>query len=116
MFLFVKDQGDYVIYGAISIVAGVGSNLLNFLKLSEIIDLHPMGHYNLRRHWKAIMVFFMMSVATTIYTNLDTVMLGFMKNDAEVGYYTAAVKVKTILAWIFCDCIEYCFTARVSSY
>ena len=30
-------------------------------------------------------------------TNLDTVMLGFMTTDTEVGYYNAAVKIKTIL-------------------
>ena len=115
MFLLVKDQGDYVIYGAISIVAGVGSNLLNFLKLPEIIDLHPVGHYNLRRHWKVIMVFFMMSVATTIYTNLDTVMLGFMKNDTEVGYYTASVKVKIILV-SFVTALSTVLLPRVSYY
>lgn len=38
-----------------------------------------------------------MSVATTIYTNLDNVMLGFMKTNEDVGYYTAAVKIKNIL-------------------
>lgn len=38
-----------------------------------------------------------MSVATTVYTNLDTAMLGFMKTDTDVGYYSAAVKIKTIL-------------------
>lgn len=38
MFLFVKSEKDYVIYGAITIVAGVGSNFLNFLKLPEILD------------------------------------------------------------------------------
>ena len=32
-----------------------------------------------------------------IYTNLDTVMLGFMTNSAQVGYYNAAVKMKNIL-------------------
>ena len=38
-----------------------------------------------------------MSCATTIYTNLDTVMLGFMTTDTDVGYYNAAVKIKVIL-------------------
>lgn len=38
-----------------------------------------------------------MSVATTVYTNLDTVMLGVMKNNEVVGYYNAAIKIKTIL-------------------
>ena len=93
MFILVRDKEDYVIYAAITIVAGVGSNILNFFYLRNYIDLHPVGHYHIRRHLKAVIVFFLMSVATTIYTNLDTVMLGFMKNDAEVGYYTAAVKV-----------------------
>ena len=51
-------------------------------------------------HLKAVAVFFAMSCATTIYTHLDTVMLGFMKTDADVGYYNAAVKIKTILVSI----------------
>lgn len=46
---------------------------------------------------KPIIIFFAMSCATTIYTNLDTVMLGFMKTDTDVGYYNAAVKIKTVL-------------------
>ena len=49
---------------------------------------------------KAILVFFAMSCATTIYTNMDTVMLGFMKSDEEVGYYNAAVKMKVVLVGV----------------
>lgn len=37
-----------------------------------------------------------MTVATTIYTNLDMVMLGIMKNDYEAGIYDAAAKIKTL--------------------
>ena len=37
------------------------------------------------------------SCASYVYTNLDVVMLGFMKGDRDVGYYNAAIKVKTIL-------------------
>ena len=97
MFLFVKSKQDYVIYGAVSLLAGAGSNLLNLLKLRSYIALRPVGGYCFARHIKPIMVFFLMSVATTVYTNLDTVMLGFMKTDIDVGYYSAAVKVKNIL-------------------
>lgn len=115
MFILVRDKEDYVIYAAITIVAGVGSNILNFFYLRNYIDLHPVGHYHIRRHLKAVIVFFLMSVATTIYTNLDTVMLGFMKNDAEVGYYTAAVKVKTILV-SFVTALSAVLLPRVSYY
>ena len=47
---------------------------------------------NLKQHLTPIFSFFMMTVATTIYTNLDSVMLGFMKGDDAVGYYNAAIK------------------------
>ncbi len=97
MFLFVKNQDNYLIYGAITVLSGAGSYVMNFINLRRYITMRPVGHYNFRRHWKPIAIFFMMSVATTIYTNLDTVMLGFMKDDTEVGYYTAAIRIKTIL-------------------
>lgn len=54
-------------------------------------------NYNFKRHLKPIITFFAMACATTIYTNLDTVMLGFMKTNVDVGYYNAAVKIKNIL-------------------
>lgn len=53
--------------------------------------------YQFRPHLKAVIVFFAMSCATTIYTHLDTVMLGFMTTDIDVGYYNAAIKIKYIL-------------------
>ena len=38
-----------------------------------------------------------MACAATVYTNLDTLMLGFLAADADVGYYNAALKVKSVL-------------------
>lgn len=38
-----------------------------------------------------------MTIATSIYTNLDIVMLKFISGDVQTGYYTASVKIKTIV-------------------
>lgn len=100
MFLFVHEQSDYVIYGAISVFASAASNMFNFINLHRFIGMRPVGNYNFKQHLKPIFVFFAMSCATTIYTNLDTLMLGFMKTDADVGYYNAAIKIKNILVSI----------------
>ncbi len=97
MFLFVHAQKDYVIYGGISIFAASASNVLNFFNLRKYIFVKPLGGYNWKQHMKPVMVFFAMTVATTIYTNLDNVMLGFMTDDVQVGLYGAAVKIKMIL-------------------
>ena len=97
MFFLVHKQTDYVIYGGITIFAASASNILNLINVHKFINLKPVGNYNFRRHLKPVLIFFAMSCATTIYTNLDTVMLGFMTTDTDVGYYNAAVKIKVIL-------------------
>lgn len=97
MFVLVHEQKDYVIYGGISILAASASNVFNFFHAHKYVSIKPVDSYNFRQHLKPIVIFFAMSCAATIYTNLDTVMLGFMTSDAEVGYYNAAVKIKSIL-------------------
>jgi len=100
MFILIHEQSDYMIYGGISIFASSASNIFNLINAHKYIDFKPLGGYNFKRHLKPIFVFFAMSCATIIYTNLDTVMLGFMKSDVDVGYYNAAVKIKCILVSI----------------
>ena len=97
MFLLIHKKSDYLLYGGISIFAASASNIFNFINVHRFIDLRPVGNYNFKRHLKPIITFFAMACATTIYTNLDTVMLGFMKTNVDVGYYNAAVKIKNIL-------------------
>ena len=100
MFAFIHQKSDYLIYGGISIFAASASSILNFINARKHIYMRPVGGYQLRRHLKPVLIFFAMSIATTVYTNLDTVMLGFIKTDTDVGYYNAAVKIKGILVSI----------------
>lgn len=97
MFLLVRSKNDYVWYGVITIFAASASNILNFFNAHKYISLKPIGNYNFKQHLKAITIFFAMSCATTIYTNLDSAMIGFIKGVTENGYYSAAVKIKIVL-------------------
>lgn len=100
MFLLIHQKSDYIIYGGVSIFASSASNVFNFFHINKYVSLKPVKKYNIKTHLKAVAIFFAMSCATTIYTHLDTVMLGFIGTNADVGYYNAAVKVKTILVSI----------------
>ena len=97
MFLLIHDKSDYNIYGALTIFAAGASYILYFINAHKYISMKPVGGYDLMRHMKPVMIFFAMSCATTIYTHLDAVMLGFISGDAAVGYYNAAVKIKGIM-------------------
>lgn len=100
MFYLVRTPDDYVVYGGVTILASSASFLLNFIHARRYISLRPMGGYDFKPHLKAVAIFFAMACATTIYTNLDTVMLGFLKTDDDVGFYNAAVRIKSILVSI----------------
>lgn len=97
MFMLIKSKNDYVIYGAISVFASSASNLLNFFYVPKIVNLKIKTQIEPGKHLKPIFIFFAMTCATSIYLNLDTVMLGFMKTNVNVGYYSAAVKIKNCL-------------------
>ena len=97
MFLLVKNPDDYVLYGGITVLASSASYVFNFVYATRFITLKKSGCYDFGRHLKPIFRFFAMSAAISVYTNLDVVMLRFMKGNTEVGYYNAAIKVKTIL-------------------
>ena len=97
LFLLVHDGDDYVLYGAISIFASSASNIVNFINARRLIDFRPVGHYDMKRHLKPVAVFFAMACATTIYTHMDTIMLGFMLTKSDVGIYNTAVRIKTLL-------------------
>ncbi len=100
MFLFIHNQDDYIIYGIITVFASSASMVLNLINSKRYIYFKCVGDYKLRKHLKAIFVFFAIAFAASIYTNLDVLLLGFMKSDIDVGYYNAAIKVKSILVSI----------------
>ncbi|MGN8750923.1 flippase [Oscillospiraceae bacterium HCP3S3_D12] len=97
MFLMVRDKEDYAIYAGISVFASCGSSVMNLTQLHRFVSFKPTGGYDIKRHLKPVLIFFAMTCATTVYTNLDSVMLGFMATDADVGYYSVSVKIKNIL-------------------
>ena len=100
MFLLVREKDDYVVYGGITILASSASYLMNFVHARKYISMRPVGGYEFAPHLKAVAVFFAMACASTIYTNLDKVMLGIMATNTDVGYYGAAVRIKSILVSI----------------
>lgn len=115
MLMTVRSKNDCLQYGGLTILSGVGSNLFNFFHARKFISFHVQKNYNFRKHLSPIFIFFAFSVATTIYTNLDTAMLGFFKGSTEVGYYNAAVRIKDLLV-SFVTALGAVLLPRISYY
>lgn len=99
MFLLVHNPDDYIVYGSLTVLSSGGSYIMNFLNSRKILE-HKLyfGQYDLKRHIKPILTFFALSVAVSIYTSMDTVMLGFIAGDEQVAFYSLSTKIKMVLA------------------
>lgn len=97
LFIFVRAKDDYLEYAAIGVVSSVGSNICNFIHARRYISFREKVCGNLHPHIKPIFTLFAMSVAVSIYTALDTTMLGFIAGDEQVGFYTAATRINKIV-------------------
>lgn len=89
LFVFVKDKDDLFYYAAILVIANVGGNIFNFFRLRKYLLFISWKELNLWKHLKPALRIFVLNLMISIYVNLDSIMLGFLKNGQAVGFYTA---------------------------
>lgn len=97
MFLLVRDSDDVIPYAMAGLFASSGSYILNFLHVRKYVSFRHLKRYEIRKHLRPILLLFAMAVSIELYTVLDSTMLGFLKGDAAVGRYTAAVKINRMV-------------------
>lgn len=99
LFIFVKSKTDLLYYGCYTVFGVLGGNIFNFFRLRKYIHRENIifSELHIKRHIKPVLKVFSFSVVTSIYLQLNTVLLGFLKNALAVGYFTAATKVMQML-------------------
>lgn len=98
LFIFVKDCGDLLIYGVIVVGSTVGNNFINFVHLRKHVDfgLFSLRRLGIKRHVKPALEIFAFNLITSLYLQLNSIMLGFMSGEEQVGFYTAGTKIPGI--------------------
>lgn len=99
LFIFVRTPNDVLWYAAYTVLGSIGNYILNFVRLRKYLDFKAVAFRELDpwRHFKPAMDIFAFNLVSSIYLNLDTIMLGFLKDSISVGYYTAATKLSHII-------------------
>lgn len=105
LFVLVKDQNDALQYALLTVANSGLICISNWFYCRRYIQVKLTKSIELKRHIKPILTIFANSVATTIYVNADTTMIGLLSGDYYVGLYALAVKIynviKTMLAAIY---------------
>lgn len=115
MLLFLKKPSDYLTYAVVLILPTVGDKVFNFIYVFRDISWRSRKSLELRRHIKSLIFVFGVILSATIYTLLDTTMLGMMRGDEETGLYAASMNVCRMVVKLITGVCTV-FTARLSYY
>lgn len=95
MFIMVKDEKNYILYGAISIFATSFGNVLNYLYSRNFVSFILKG-INIKKHLNKLFIFFISSLIISCYTTLDQVLVGFLINDRAVAFISRSKQIVNI--------------------
>lgn len=98
IFMLVKSPDDVGIYVFLISLSTLLGNFSFLFSIKNILCKVPIRSLEIRRHVKECFVFFIPTIATSVYTILDKTMLGLLTDGtAENGYYEQAHRVEQIL-------------------
>lgn len=96
-FVLIQDKNDVLWYGFLTVFTNSASYIYNFFNIWKILPYRKSNCHNIKRHLRPIFTLFFASIIIGIYANFDISMIGFIRNEHEVGLYNAALKIKSIL-------------------
>ncbi|RGQ56235.1 flippase [Enterocloster bolteae] len=97
IFLAIHSPKDYLAYGISCLIMETGASICNFWNLRKYILLTKINGYHIKAHFKPIIIFFLSSVAISVYNQIDVTMIGMLQSSSEVGFYEYGIKpVKVI--------------------
>lgn len=100
VFIFVKDSGDYSIYYLLTCLMVSGNAIINFIHSRKFAKFK----FKLISFSSVVKSFFTLGsymLITSMCTTFNVAYLGFSTNETQVGYYTTATKLYSILLALF---------------
>lgn len=94
IFLFVRGENHYVVFGLVSVLATSFNGILNFFYSRKFVKL-DFKRINPFRHIKYLFVFFLHTFIVNIYTSFDQILLGFLADSKSVAFMNRS---RTIIA------------------
>lgn len=100
VFVFVKRQSDYILYFALTTIITVLNSLINIFYSRKYVKFKLDFSY-LKKYTKPYVVFGIYMILTSMYGSFNIIYLGASCGDVEVGYYSTAIKLYTVIMSVF---------------
>ena len=100
IFIFVHTKEDVVLYYGLTVGTVVINAVVNW-NFSRRYRFLSFRNLNVKLFIVPVLVFGYYRILTSMYTSFNLVFLGFVSGDTEVGYFSTATKLYTILMGVF---------------
>lgn len=97
MVIFVREPSHFYRYAMICVLSASGGNIVNIFYRRKYCKIVFTFSMDVKQHLKPIILVFSLVLSQTIYCNSDMTILGFIKGDYQVGLYSVAVRIYTIV-------------------
>lgn len=115
IFTFIKAPSDLNAYIFIIASTSLLSSVSLWIYLPKILVKVSLDTLSLKGHLKQTLIYFVPTIATSIYTVLDKTMIGVITQNAnENGYYEQATKIINILKSITFTALNSVLGARIA--
>lgn len=115
IFTFIKEPSDLNTYIFIIASTSLLSSISLWIYLPKILVKVSLNTLSLKGHLKQTLIYFVPTIATSIYTVLDKTMIGVITQNAnENGYYEQATKIINILKSITFTALNSVLGARIA--
>lgn len=100
VFLFVKEEEDYVIYFILTTSVIVVNAFVNLAYSKNFVKINFRKIFSFR-YLKEDLSLGVYSIMTSMYLSFNVIFLGFATNNVEVGFYTTAHKIYSVILGLF---------------
>lgn len=115
IFLLVHRPEDLMKYIIILSASTMLGNLSMWIYVPRFLEPVDFKTLRIRNHLKETMVYFIPSVATSVYTVLDKTLIGeITRNEAENGFYDSVLKLINIMKALTFTALNSVLGARIS--
>ncbi|RGC52540.1 flippase [Absiella sp. AM29-15] len=115
MFILVKNKSDLLLYILLMSCGTLIGNISMWVKLPNFICRINKKSISLKHHFKESFIYFIPTIATSIYTVLDKTLIGILTTgNSQNGYYEQATKIINLAKAITFTSLNTVMSARTS--
>ncbi|MBM6858046.1 flippase [Caecibacteroides pullorum] len=100
VFILIRTEDDYTLYFVLTVLVVIINAIINMVYIRKFVNLIKHELFS-KKYIKQNLSLGIYSIMTSMYLTFNVMFLGFCSTNTEVGYYTTAFKLYSVILGFF---------------